>query len=436
METGVPEASASAGAPAPRPKTKFGAAKRLHGGETDRAEPAVKRPRTRAELRDLAERQPFCVPFSDRARVPDIMRRYGLVVVTDVLRDPGRCDRLIRDMLKYFGQIAGSPDPDKYASDTLEFWDEMAKLVQNGPAKIPDELRVRFPPGSIFSLDDPEYLPPTSGRGLFQCIISNARPLWRLRKNARIAELFRLAYSASGNPGLAADRFVCSCDGVNFQPPGPAARQPRAWPHVDKTVRARENPPFGSSVQAQFVGADTTSGFRATPFSHCDFEKIQELVRGRSKKAPSGDWAKYTGHVDAILEHFPHLREHWQKRIYAPKNSVILWCSELIHDSCAADVPMSDAPGNRAAFFISCQPRRTLNKANMKTRARALYENRGTNHRCSKLVPKNPSGMFGECTTKFCDTIKSLLDDPVRAYELTGYDPRKDPKACALSGVQ
>ena len=52
--------------------------------------------------------------------------------------------------------------------------------------------------------------------GCYQHVFNNLRPVWEIRRDPRLKEIFGAVYSEVR--GKRVDEFVCSLDGINIQP--------------------------------------------------------------------------------------------------------------------------------------------------------------------------------------------------------------------------
>ena len=139
----------------------------------------------------------FASPTFD-ADVGDVLRRYGVVVVTNVFA-PEECDGYTERLVSAVEEMS-----DGFRRDKLKTW-------------------------------KPEVLPPMVRDGLFQCRLGNVRPAWEVRSDDRIRRVFAAAYS--NLRGYPVDDFVTSIDAVNVRPPVAPYHYPetRDWAHFDLT---------------------------------------------------------------------------------------------------------------------------------------------------------------------------------------------------------
>ncbi len=283
-----------------------------------------------------------------------IMREDGVVVVTDVLT-PEECDLAMNEIVGAFEVLCPGVS--------------------------------RADPGTWLAAD----LPPQTRTGLFQAVIGNLQPVWRLRCDPRIACLFAYLYFRLSRAASPAD-LVVSGDGLNLRPNGAGPYTARDWPHLDQTW----GPPF-RCFQGQAVLTTTTACLVASLGSH----KVHaELLRATGGIGP-GDWRKFDqeqiGRARALVA---ASGGSWQVPILAPRGSIIIWASSVAHSAryqLAAEPADPGEPwkGWRGVVYLSYRPRSDYTKANLRTRVNALVANRVTNHWGGRLFPTNPMGRYG-----------------------------------------
>jgi len=215
-------------------------------------------------------------------------------------------------------------------------------------------------------------LPPQVRYGLFKTMLSHLKPVWQIRKDPRLYEIFRAAYlgldqyrdpwlkdytfhttSSSGDDKDLLDvlsdvdvlpDFVSSCDGINIQPniaSDNAGRNGEGkdsdWAHVDQTVR---RDPY-RCVQGQVVLTQTDACFRCSPGSHKIFDEIMDLCYiGKGDKS---NWCKFKKDQIPKVKALMPQEDNYQIPIRVNRGSVILWLSTTVHSSMSARRSMSQS---------------------------------------------------------------------------------------------
>lgn len=117
----------------------------------------------------------------------------------------------------------------------------------------------------------------------------------------------------------------------------------------------------------------------------------------------------------------------WQIPIYADPGSVILWDSRTVHSATLPrPLDYGEDPllfdGGRAVIYVSYRPEGDVPPRTMKTRRRAVRENRGTNHWSGQMMPKIP-GNWRDVSSRCSPAVRALADRPATVYERLGIDP-------------
>ena len=134
----------------------------------------------------------------------------------------------------------------------------------------------------------PANLPPQTRQGMFQAVISGAKPVWEMRNSEKLKTMFQKMYYhvrlGAHNETRIDEDMVCSIDGINFQP-SELSKLRRGWPanwvqneidpddwaHCDQTTPRDD--PF-KCIQGSLCLSETTAGFRCSPKSHLAFTDI------------------------------------------------------------------------------------------------------------------------------------------------------------------
>lgn len=276
-----------------------------------------------------------------------------------------------------------------------------------------------------------DNLPPQVRVGLYQAVVGNFAELWRLRVDARVRRVFALLYSAlRGHP---VTDFVVSGDGLNLQPRyrGPFGAG-EDWAHLDQT----SGPPF-RCVQGQVVLTDTSACLRASPGSHRAFEALLTLTGGRA----TGDWRRFAQadypEARALVE---EAGGSWQVPVRAPRGSVLLWASSVVHSALRADGPTPLDPANpwrgwRGVVYVCYRPRGELTRTQRRKRWAAFEANRVTNHWGTRLFPTNPCARYGPppAGLRVGGSERNYVTSPEEVYALLGR-PTLDREGRRLAG--
>lgn len=332
----------------------------------------------------------FTITYSEDAdfgeRVTKMLREWGVVVIEDVF-DRKECRERVNDLLEGFRKI--SPDLGK------------------GWTK--------------------ERLPPTPRAGLFQRVVGNLPPVWKVRSDKRMKSIFSSVYSQLR--GYEIDDFVTSIDAVNLHPPiGPYAPEleegkidEKDWAHLDQTFRDCEKS-SELCVQGQVVLNDSSACFRCSPGSHRVFGDILDILG--IDKGEKGNWCKFDSSSYPIIKSIiEDVGGQWQMPIRTKAGSVILWFSSTIHSAMhqSEDVeldksdPLSDL---RAVVYVCYRPKYEVDDAHFKKLQTCFAENRLTNHWGSRMFKKQ---------MRFSPALESgmqqFVDHPEKVYEIDGLKP-------------
>lgn len=260
-------------------------------------------------------------------------------------------------------------------------------------------------------------LAPQTRVGLYQAVVGNIAPVWRLRTDLRVARIFTALYSALR--GELVTDFIVSGDGLNLKPNRVGPYEPtKDWPHLDQT----DGSPF-LCIQGQAVLTNTTAALRASPGSHLAFGKVLAATGGQSRVG----WRKFDPATAELAKaEVLEAGGQWQVPVLSPRGSFIVWASSLVH---AARVQLGPEPddasdpwkGWRGVVYICYRPRAEFSAAQLKKRREAFEQNRVTNHRGTKIFPTNPMARYGPPPPGLCRTgSPNYVTSPVSVYELLG----------------
>src|SRR3989338_1995138 len=267
-----------------------------------------------------------------------------------------------------------------------------------------------------------ELLPPMTRPGLFQSLITNSKPVWELRVNERIKEIFEFLYCKLKDKKYI--ELVVSQDGINIHPNGWGKYHKNDiksdWAHLDITQKDA----IYKCLQGQIVLYNTTAGFRASPKSHKCLNEILEMKK-KYIKNEKDNWLKFlqtTDEVENIKKIIEREGGEWQIPVIAKKGSLIIWTSALIHSAKNPDYAeqkKSDDPwlGWRGVVYICYRPKSEYSAIQLKKKTKYLVENRTMNHWSLKVFPVNPIGRYMG-SSKFHHTISKCLDDPKTVYDI------------------
>eukprot|EP00050_Salpingoeca_kvevrii_P012539 m.23372 g.23372 ORF g.23372 m.23372 type:complete len:342 (-) comp4107_c0_seq1:93-1118(-) len=275
----------------------------------------------------------------------------------------------------------------------------------------------------------PGNLPSGPRSGLFQSLVSHFPTVWELRADERVRSIFTEMYSALR--GRRVEDYVVSLDGINVRPPArPFHRPDEDWAHLDQTVR---NDIF-SCIQGQVVLSNSTACFRCSPKSHLVFEEVLDAAGCNNDR----QWCLFHKSL------YPELRRliegvggQWQIPVEAPRGSVILWLSSVIH-SARLQLPGSEVDPTdcwsqwRGVVYICYRPLEDVDEAHIGRLRKCFKENRSTNHWGTKIFPLNTRSRRDSVSPHA--SIARLLKDPTAVYEIRGLRPPNTPAVRALLG--
>lgn len=176
---------------------------------------------------------PVC---SDLSKVTSLLKEYGVCVIPNVFTNT-ECDSWMGEIVSNMEAISGNQVNHKQP----ETW--------NGN-KLPPQVRY----------------------GMYHNLLNNLRPVWEIRRDPRMKNIFKSVYSELSGRNI--DDFVCSIDGINVQPNiSRNIEGTKDWPHVDQT----EQDNIFKCVQGQVVLTNTAAGFVASPTSHKYFRDIMKM---------------------------------------------------------------------------------------------------------------------------------------------------------------
>jgi hypothetical protein len=261
----------------------------------------------------------------------------------------------------------------------------------------------------------PANLPPMPRSGLFQAIVSVFPPVLEIRSHEKIKSIFSQVYSFLRESPQTS--FFTSMDGINVRPHIPAYQTDKSkdWAHLDQTIR---NNPY-LCVQGQIVLSNTTACFRASPKSHLLHDQILDKFAVNSKD----NWFKLdNSKYGELKEMVESIGGQWQIPIRAPRGSVILWLSSLIHSAMTQSKEKLSKCGVckndiwrdwRMVVYVCYRPKEDVRnrKVHAKRLKKCLNEGRVTNHWGERMFPKK---LFREHVERD-SSIQIYVDDPQKA---------------------
>lgn len=286
-------------------------------------------------------------------------------------------------------------------------------------------------------------LPSRVRAGMMQAVMSNHPAVWDVRCDERVHDVFQAGYDFTYNSAEygPVGPLITSIDGINLKPRGQAPfHDPAAedWAHLDQTDMAW---PF-KCLQGQVVLTNTTACFRASPSSHRVFGLV--LRECGIADGDKSNWCMIKEHTDAVRKIVRDGGGQYQVPIRAPKGSVILWLSSIIHSAQFAEKPADDGGANddadalrqiddpfydwRAVIYVCMRPAREfygkdgkLSDAFIKRRKTIVDGNRTTNHWGDTMFPKLLGGRHANKLV-YHEAIAELHRDPSLAYARWGIE--------------
>ena len=303
----------------------------------------------------------------------------------------------------------------------------MAERVE-GHFKISPGLRTEW-------TDD--KTPPGPRSGLFQNTSIHFPPVWRVRTDARVRQIFEASYGAlRGKPFT---DFVTSCDGINIRPPGPPyfdEAESRDWAHLDQTtskIPGDDTNPF-LCVQGQAVLSNSTACFRCSPGSVNAFEAVSEHTRANYARAGArSNWNLFKQHqYDGIRKLVLEAGGTWQIPVQSPRGSIILWLSSTVHSARLQTAepprptPSDPYNGWRGVVYVCLRPQEDVDDEHIKRMEFAVKHNRCSNHWGERLFPCKSRG-------KRVPEIRRYMANPVLVRkDFPELAPKMTPELLAL----
>ncbi|AYV76215.1 MAG: hypothetical protein Terrestrivirus5_37 [Terrestrivirus sp.] len=313
----------------------------------------------------------------------DLFREFGVVVITDVM-SKNLCDEKVSEVITNFELIG-----------TVKHFNKNNWVDED--------------------------LPPQTRPGLFQALVSNLKPVWEIRSNDNIGNIFEILYSNLRNKNYTSNDFIVSGDGINVRPNGieDYAKVQSDWPHCDQTKR---NNPY-LCIQGQMVLTNTSASFVASPKSHKIFDQIMDYYK--REDGPS-NWLRINdGSVNDIKKMVENIGGNWQIPIVAPAGSFIVWSSTTVHSARKAiqeELKDKNDPwkGWRCVIYVCYRPKEEFTQEELYIRQKAFFENRVTNHWGNHIFDKKPGAKMNYKNARH-QLIDKYIENPEKMYDIPDF---------------
>jgi len=301
-------------------------------------------------------------------QIPKILGKYGMVVVTDVLTND-ECDFHTSQIVQTVTKLSDGVD-----HTDLSTWKDERLMPQVSP-------------------------------GVFNCGIGNSRAVWSVRLNPKVKQVYAQAYGT--------DDLISSVEMVNVKPPIEPFHDPTKndWAHTDNHKL------FDRCVQGQVVLSDTTAGPLCSPKSHL---VCAALVGFRRKHNINSD-PEAREEVKRMVE---SVDGKFQVPVIAPKGSVIMWLSSMLHSAKLMDRPAESETfdgwkGWRCVVYLAYRPRSDVDGEHMAHLKLAYEKNLTTRHTGDLFDTKNISDYpdHEKYTAKIHDIYQSVVIDGIFPIE-------------------
>ena len=247
---------------------------------------------------------------------------------------------------------------------------------------------------------------PMNVRGIIKHYkVGHSQFVWDIRCEPNVIKVFQKLWNE--------DELLVSFDAVNIMKSpalgGPTKKQ-RHWYHTDQGSHKKDRCSIQGFVTLEDVGEEEGS-LMVLPKSH----KYHQKFFKKHNLTINTDWYKLK---DKELEWFLN-KKLKPKKVLAPKGSMILWDSRVIHCNCK---PTKKSDKFRYVIYVCMTPKKWCDEKNIKKRIKAFEELRMTSHwpHDVKLVGKNPQLYGMEMPNiKLQEKLPELSDV---GKKLVGYD--------------
>lgn len=257
------------------------------------------------------------------------------------------------------------------------------------------------------------HMPAGPRTGLCQSLV-NIQPVWAVRTESTVREVFTAAYSGLRQRPIT--EFVCSCDGMNVRPPqAPFVTESTPdWAHFDQTW----DDPF-KCIQGQVVLSTSTACFRASPGSHRVFKEMNAVTLDNLQGNVRRNWNMFKpAQYPALQAMVEKAGGRWQVPIRVQRGAMILWLSSTVHSAMlhlptpVVPDPTTQFPQWRGVVYVCFRPCKEVDDAHRARLKYCLEHNRLTNHWGST--------MFDSKVTRASERPASILrylENPELVYE-------------------
>lgn len=286
-----------------------------------------------------------------------------------------------------------------------------------------------------------EKLPPQTRPGLFQACLANLEPVWKIRSNEKIFNIFSILYSALREKELREySDFMVSGDAINLRPNDlfDQSMSTADWAHLDQTDRSD----LYKCVQGQMVLTNTTASFVASPKSHKVYNEI--MNKYHVPYDYDTNWWKISNTADATITEIKEMVENvggkWQIPILSEAGGFIVWASTLIHSARLQTKKEKKSNtdewlGWRCVVYVSYRPREEYSEHDIMVRQEAYEDNLTTNHWGNKTFKKNPKiSRFKKPGEVMDPKITEMINNPKILYTKNIVKPNIDNNAKILLG--
>jgi len=231
--------------------------------------------------------------------------------------------------------------------------------------------------------------------GQHKDIICQDTALWKFRNDPRLEALYSYLYGKFHNKSTY-PHVLPSIDGVNIKDPTISPffnAQKSDWSHLDQT-----NGGLYDCIQGQIILSDTSAGFVCSPKSHLVFREVMDIMHVNPTNRTN--WCVISGKANSqqeqkIKDAITAVGGFWQGYIYAPPGSVILWLSSTIHSAKISDKPpkamlnqnpmklLKELTGWRAVIYLCYNMSDTMTSEQLDLRWSAMENNQSMNHWCT-----------------------------------------------------